>query len=250
MSTYNTKKIWLIGASEGIGEALAFRLAASSAQLALSARNKEKLEALSVRLPGAGNIIAPMDVTDSASVHRAWESLNSRWGGVDIVIYNAGTYEPMSARDFDLRKADTMLDVNFRGALRVLDCVIPPFVGQKRGHIVLVASVAAYRGLPRAIGYGASKAALLHLAENLHIDLNDLGIKVQAVCPGFVKTRLTDKNEFNMPFIISAETAAARIARGMAGSGFEIHFPRRFTMGLKLLGLLPRKLYLKVVSLL
>lgn len=245
---FTSKKIWLIGASEGIGAELAKQLSASGAQLAISARNSDKLDAVIAELPGAGHISVPMDVTDSASVHRGWELIASHWGKIDMVIYNAGTYEPISAKQFDLSEAEAMLDVNFRGVLRMLDCVIPSFLTQRKGHIVLVGSVAAYRGLPREVGYGASKAALFHLAENLYIDLSDSGIKTQIVSPGFVKTRLTQKNDFKMPFIISSEQAAERIVKGINSDAFEIHFPRRFSYGLKALGFLPHKIYLRIAS--
>jgi short-subunit dehydrogenase len=242
------QKIWLVGASEGIGEAVARLLAASGAQLCLSARSGDKLVQLAAALPGAGHLVQTLDVTDAASVRTAWDAIHARWGGLDAVIYNAGAYTPLGAKAFNLAMAESMLDVNFRGALRVLDCVIPDFVARKGGHIVLVASVAGYRGLPRAIGYGASKAALLHLAENLAIDLSDCGVKVQAVCPGFVKTRLTDKNAFPMPFIISPELAAQRIVEGMGSPRFEIHFPKRFSLILKTLQLLPHWLYFKIAN--
>lgn len=248
MSRFAGKKIWLVGASEGIGAVTAMQLAAAGAQLAVSARSAEKLDALVAQLPGAGHVAQALDVTSEESVRAAWNALVLLWGGIDIVIYNAGTYTPMSAKAFNLAATEQMVDVNFRGALRVLDCVIPGFVAKQGGQIVLVASVAAYRGLPRAIGYGASKAALLHLAENLAIDFSDTGIKVQVVCPGFVKTRLTEKNSFDMPFIMEADAAAKRIVDGLASSRFEIHFPKRFSLILKTLQLLPHKLYFMLAN--
>lgn len=248
MSALAGKKIWLVGASEGIGESLAGALALRGAQVCVSARSKDKIEALVAALPGSGHMALSLDVTDGDSVRRAWQELCARWGTADTMVYNAGTYDPMSVKDFDLAKTERMLDVNFHGALRVLDCIIPPMVSRKSGHIVLVASIAAYSGLPKALGYGASKAALLHLAENAHIDLADSHIKVQVVSPGFVKTRLTDKNEFPMPFIITPEIAAERIAAGMESNCFDIHFPKRFTLILKTLRLLPYWLYFQLVK--
>jgi short-subunit dehydrogenase len=248
MNAVTGKKIWLVGASEGIGEALARRLAAAGAHLALSARSKDRIEALAGALPGGNHLALPLDVTQMASIGQAWAELNKQWGGIDILIYNAGAYEPMGAAAFDLKKAEQMLDVNYRGALRVLDYVMPGFIARRGGHIVLVASVAGYGGLPNAIGYGASKAALLHLAENLRLDLGKCDVKVQVVSPGFVKTRLTDKNDFKMPFIVSSELAAERIVSGMSSDRFEIHFPRRFTFMLKALGLLPYRLYFAIVK--
>jgi len=216
------KRIWLVGASTGIGEALAIRLAEAGAQLILSARSETKIKTLAAHLRSSPSTsqhqAVPIDVTDIQSVQAAWTTITAAGEGIDIFIYNAGTYEPMSAQQFDLAQAESMVDVNFRGALRVLSCVLPAFISQNKGHIVLVGSVAAYSGLPNAIGYGASKAALLHLAQNLRVDLANLSIKVQVVSPGFVKTRLTEKNKFPMPFILTPERAADRITRGLANS--------------------------------
>ena len=248
MNTVSGKKIWMVGASEGIGEALAYRLAAEGATIALSARNIEKLKTLAAALPGQGHLALALDVTQQEMISAAWAEIERQWGKIDILIYNAGVYDPMSARQFDLEKVEQMLDVNFRGALRVLHCALPIFIARGAGHIVLVASVAAYSGLPNAIGYGSSKAALLHLAENMRLDLAKSDIQVQVVSPGFVKTRLTDKNNFKMPFMVSAEVAAERIYRGMLSTCFEIHFPRRFTYALKFLRLLPYRVYFALVK--
>ena len=159
------------------------------------------------------------------------------------MIYNAGAYESMNARALDAGRMDAMLDVNYRGAVRMLEHVLPHFLARNAGRLVLVASVAAYRGLPNALGYGASKAALLHLAQNLRADLLDTGITVQVVNPGFVRTRLTAKNTFSMPFLLEPEAAARQLIAGMEGGRFEIHFPKRFTCVMKVLRLLPQGLY-------
>lgn len=235
------RHLWLIGASEGIGAALAHALAAEGVTLTLSARNAERLDALRAELSGDGHRAIPLDVTSASSVAEAWAQVSSLLP--DMVVYNAGAYDPMGAAEFDLAKAERMVDVNFSGALRVLSLVLPAFMARQAGHLVLVASVAAYSGLPRALGYGASKAALLHLAENLHADFDGTPLRVQVVNPGFVKTRLTDKNDFSMPFMITPERAAAAMVRGMQSGAFEIHFPKRFTYLLKFLRLLPYPLY-------
>lgn len=237
------KHYWLIGASEGIGAALALRLAQDGMRLTLSARNAERLEAVRASLPGAGHRAVPIDVTDTAHVAAAWTEV----GLVDGVIYNAGAYQPMDAQHWNLPAIEQMLNVNFYGALRVLTSVLPDFLGRNAGHIVLVSSVAGYRGLPAAIGYGVSKAALIHLAENLKADVDGTAVKVQVVNPGFVKTRLTAKNDFPMPCIISPEKAADYIALGMKSGRFEVHFPRRFSLFLKMLGLLPHGAYFWVL---
>lgn len=239
------KCVWLIGASEGIGAALAVQLSADGAQLVLSARNADRLQDVLKTLTGSGHRTLPMDVCVAEDVARVWQTLAA--SPPDVVICNAGAYTPMDAQHLDLAAVETMLDVNLRGAFRVVAAVLPNYLQQGMGHLVLVGSVAGYRGLPSAIGYGASKAGVMHLAENLKADLKGTGIKVQLVSPGFVKTRLTDKNQFRMPCMISAENAAQHIARGMKSDAFEIHFPKRFTLILKALRLLPSWLYFRLV---
>lgn len=246
MMTFTGKTVWLIGASEGIGAALATKLAGACGHLILSARSEEKLTRLSSALAGNVSVI-PLDVTDMATVSRAWEQLHEQEHLPDIVIYNAGTYVPMDATHFDLSKAEHMVDVNLHGALRVLSVVLPYFVSRDSGHIALVASVAGYRGLPGAIGYGMSKAALIHLAENLKADLSHTSIRVQVINPGFVKTRLTALNDFPMPCIITPEKAAKYIMQGLQRDAFEIHFPKRFSLLLKFVSLLPDRLYFSLL---
>lgn len=240
------KKIWLIGASEGIGRAVAEQLAGLGATLIVSARQADRLATLVATLPGQHHAV-PCDVTDTASVNTAWQSILAT-GGIDIVLYNAGTYDPMSADQFDLLRAEQMMRVNFGGVLPVLAVVVPHFISKKAGHIAMVGSVAGYRGLPGAIGYGASKAALIHLAENLKCDLRQYGIKVQILNPGFVATRLTAKNDFKMPGMIDADTAARAVVAGLASNRFEVRFPFVFTTVMKMLSYLPSWLYFRAVS--
>lgn len=242
-------RVWLVGASAGIGETLALALAARGARLALTARNGSALAALAARL-GQPALILPADVTDSAAVQGAWETLQTRWGGVDLVVYMAGTYAPLDARaaaDIVLPVARQTVAVNFLGALEVGSRVAPwlaaqPSDGRPRG-IVLVASVAGYRGLPRALAYSASKAALIAYAESLYHDLAPAGVGVWVVNPGFVKTRLTAQNEFRMPALIEVDEAVGQIVDGLARGGFEIHFPRRFSWLMKMLAMLPARPY-------
>lgn len=241
----NNKRIWLIGASEGIGAALAKQLAGEGATLVLSARNAQRLAALCSELPGNGHQALAVDVTSLEEVQHAWQSLAA--SPPDMVIYNAGTYTPMDVQQLQIDAVESMLDVNLRGAFRVVSAVMPTFLHQNRGHLVLVGSVAGYRGLPSAMGYGASKAGIMHLAENLKADLKKTDIRVQLVSPGFVKTRLTDMNDFPMPCIITAERAAHYIVAGLQSNRFEIHFPKRFSYVLKLLSLLPAWLYFRLV---
>ncbi|MCY3980309.1 MAG: SDR family NAD(P)-dependent oxidoreductase [Alphaproteobacteria bacterium] len=244
------KRFWLIGASAGIGRQLALRLALEGAAVAASARDGAALASLVEEMVPAqtacgGHAAVPFDVTDSAHTMEAFK----RAGPVDGVIYCAGAYEPMSARRPDLGALETVVDVNLTGALRVLAACVPAFCRRKSGHVVLLGSLSGYRGLPEAWGYGATKAALIHLAENLRCDLRGLGIAVQVCNPGFVATRLTDKNRFAMPFIMTPEAAADRIVRGMAQGRFEIAFPFLMTAALKLLAAMPRPIFFALLSL-
>lgn len=243
MTQFKGKKVWLIGASEGIGAALATGLASAGARVAISARNQTKLEEILAELGGNGHIALPLNVRNYETVKKAWEMLLNKWNGIDIVIYNAGAYQPMGAQQFNLEEIETMLDVNLSGAFRALSFVLPYFIKQNSGHIAMIGSVAGYNGLPNAIGYGASKAGVIHLAQNLKADLGDTNIKVQLINPGFVDTRLTRKNTFKMPFLITPEKAAGYIICGLASNSFETHFPKRISLILKAFSFLPNPVY-------
>jgi len=233
MTQFSGKTFWLIGASEGLGRALAKRLDGEGARVILSARNGDRLEQLRDELQNA--LVVPLDVTDTAAVQKAAASV----GPLDGVIYNAGAYEPMRATDWDSDAALRMSDVNFTGALRVLGEVVPGFVRQGRGDITLVGSLAGYRGLPAAIGYGASKAALVSLAETMRFDLKGTGITVRLVNPGFIKTRLTAKNSFRMPMLITPETAAEHVLKAMRKRRFRTDFPAPFSWAIRCMDYLP-----------
>lgn len=240
--------IWLIGASEGIGRALALQLAQYGHRLIISARNAERLQSLQAEMHSEYHVILPLDVTDTASVTKAWQEIVAQQAWPDCMIYNAGTYDPLTADQFDLGKIEQMIDINLHGALRVLADVIPHFVAQRRGHIALVGSVAGYRGLPGAMGYSSSKAALINLAECLRCDLTKHNIKVQIINPGYVQTRLTAKNNFAMPMMISPENAARIIARQLFKPVFEIRLPWLFTTICKLFQILPNWLYYRLLT--
>ncbi|MEM1399221.1 MAG: SDR family NAD(P)-dependent oxidoreductase, partial [Pseudomonadota bacterium] len=188
------KTYWIVGASEGLGRALAEEMDAAGAKLILSARSQDRLEALAGALKHTARAV-PCDVTSSDSVLAAWQSV----GDIDGVIYMAGAYEPMRAQDWNGDDVARICEVNFTGATRILSHVVPSFTKRGAGHIVIVGSLAGYRGLPGAIGYGASKAAIMHLAETLEADLWHTPVRVQLFNPGFIRTRLTDKNQFSMP---------------------------------------------------
>lgn len=219
---FQDKTYWLVGASHGLGYALAQALDAEGARLILSARSPKPLQDLADSLNGAKSL--PLDVTDSAAVAQAADKA----GRVDGVIYCAGAYDPMAAPDWDPESAEQMADVNFMGALRVLGHVVPDMADRNAGHVVIIGSLAGHRGLPNAIGYGASKAAVMHLAENIRADLRGTNVKVQIMNPGFIRTRLTDKNAFEMPQIMSAEDAARRTLNAMKSNLFSASFPAPF----------------------
>ena len=233
MSRFNNKTYWLIGASEGLGRALAQRLDAEGATVILSARSRDRLDGLKAELTNAR--VLPLDVTNGADVRQAAQEA----GDVDGVIYNAGTYEPMHTTQWDSDSALRMMDVNFTGVMRVMGEVMPGMVAKNRGDITLIGSLAGYRGLPAAIGYGASKAALISLAETMRFDLGGTGVVVRVVNPGFIKTRLTQKNDFPMPMLMSADDAAARVMKAMGKRRFRTDFPAPFSWGIRAFAALP-----------
>jgi NAD(P)-dependent dehydrogenase (short-subunit alcohol dehydrogenase family) len=233
ISDWHGKRVWLVGASSGIGAATARELAARGARLALSARRADKLQALAID----GALLLPCDATDVASLAAARSQLLAAWGGVDLVVYLAGDYVPMRADSFDLTVAEQVVTVNFNGAMRLASLVLPDL--KSGGGIAFVASVAGYRGLPKALCYGPGKAALIHFAECLHFDLAPQGIGVWVINPGFVATPLTAQNDFTMPALLTPEQAAQELVDGLGKGGFDIHFPKRFTRVLKLLAHLP-----------
>ncbi len=233
ITEWTGKRVWLVGASSGIGAALARELARRGARLALSARSADKLRALDL----ADALLLPCDATDGGSLAAARQALLGAWGGVDLVVYLAGDYVPMRAEGFDLAVAEKVIEVNFNGALRLAATVLPSLA--PGGGIAFVASVAGYRGLPNALAYGPGKAALIHFAECLYLDLHPQGIGVWVINPGFVATQLTAKNDFAMPALLTPEQAATATVDGFAQGDFEIHFPKRFTRVMKLLAHLP-----------
>jgi NAD(P)-dependent dehydrogenase (short-subunit alcohol dehydrogenase family) len=248
IGSWRDRRVWLVGASSGIGEALARRLLAAGARVALSARRAAPLAELAGAAASASHaLVLPMDVTDVASVRAAHDRLLSQWGGVDLAIWVAGTYSAMSADDFDLEAALAIVETNLDGALHGLQVLLPTLRRQRSGGVALVSSVAGYRGLPKSLAYGPTKAALINLAESLYLDLHPLGVGVYLVNPGFVETPLTARNDFRMPALITSDEAAARILDGLARGRFEIHFPARFTLALNLLRLLPYRLYFAAI---
>lgn len=241
------RRCWIIGASTGIGAALAEALAERGARVAVSARRAEPLAGLAVRFGKSRVLALALDITDAAALEAAAAKIAASWGGIDLVVVMAGEYKPMRAWELDLAAARTMVEVNLVGCFNALAAVIPRLLEQGSGTIALVSSVAGYRGLPRSLVYGPTKAAVINLAETLYLDLQPKGIGVCVVNPGFVRTPMTAVNEFRMPALIEPVEAAKEIVAGLEKGEFEIHFPKRFTRWLKLLRLLPYGRYFPAV---
>jgi short-subunit dehydrogenase len=237
------RRYWLVGASEGLGRALAQQMSAAGAELILSARTAERLESLAATLPGPAQVL-PMDVADPSSVRAAVEAA----GRIDGLVWLAGVYTPMTAQNFDPEVAAEMIAVNLGGAMRVLGHVVPLMLAQGAGHLVLTGSLSAYRGLPGAIGYGASKAGIASLAESLQVDLRGTGILVQLANPGFIETRLTAKNDFSMPGLMRPDEAAGHILRLMQTRRASAAFPGWFAAFFRLGRFLPQSLWLRLVG--
>ena len=237
------KRYWLVGASEGLGRALAERMSRAGVELVLSARNTERLQALAESLPGKASIV-PVDVSDMQSVRDAAKAA----GEIDGVVYLAGVYWPQPVQAWDAEQVAAMCDINFTGAARVLGAVVPAMVARGSGHVVLTGSLAGFRGLPGAIGYGASKAGLMSLAESMQADLRGSGIEVQLVNPGFIRTRLTEKNDFTMPFIMEPEAAAALMFDHMGTEKFKKSFPAFFSRVFRFSQFLPDWAYYRLFA--
>jgi NAD(P)-dependent dehydrogenase (short-subunit alcohol dehydrogenase family) len=249
IDNWQGRRVWLIGASTGIGAATARLLLSRGARVAISARKREALQALAntgtEARPEA--LVLPLDVTDHASVLAARDSIVATWGGFDLVLLVAGGYNEMRADAIDLAAVDALIDLNLRAPYLVLDAVLPQLLRQGVGGIGLVASVVGYGGLPKALVYGPTKAALINLTESLYFDLHDKGLAVYQINPGFVDTPLTAQNDFAMPALMTADAAALAMVDGIERGEFHIHFPKRFTFGLRLARLLPYRLYFWLV---
>lgn len=241
MRDFRGKRYWLVGASEGLGLALAHKLSAAGADLVLSARNAETLAAAVASLPGKATAL-PLDVGDSASMTAAAGQL----GALDGMVFLAGVYWPMRAQDWDAKAAEAMADINFTGCIRAVGAALPGMVARGSGHVVITGSLSGFRGLPGAIGYAASKAGTMVLAESLYADLRKTGIAVQLANPGFIRTRLTAKNDFAMPFIMEPGAAADIMFRHMQSGRFKVSFPTVFSWLFRGGQLLPDWLYYRM----
>jgi NADP-dependent 3-hydroxy acid dehydrogenase YdfG len=244
MSGWAGKRYWLVGATEGLGAALAQKISAAGAEVIVSGRNAARCAEVAEGLPGRAQGL-PVDVQDSAAVSQAATSL----GQIDGVVFLAGVYWPMQAQELDAEQFVAMADVNFTGAARVIGAVLPAMVARDAGHIVLTGSLAGFRGLPGAMGYAASKAGVMSLAESLRADLWRTGVRVQLANPGFIKTRLTDKNAFAMPFLMTPEQAAQQMFELMCDEvAFQRSFPRLFSYVFRLSRFLPDWAYYRLFA--
>ena len=242
----NQKKIWVTGASSGIGKAVAEKFAREGWKVAISARREELLKAIAED----DNISSyPVDVTDINKIKGVFEKILEEFGDLDLCIFNAGTYDPKLEREINIDQIRKTIEVNFFGVVNCVKCIEKYFKTKKNGHISIVSSIAGYRGLPNSSGYGPSKAALSNLAESLYFDFKKFDVRVSLISPGFIKTPLTDKNDFHMPFIKSPEFAAEKIYNGLVKSNaFEITFPKQLTILFKLFKVLPNRIYLFLIS--
>lgn len=248
ITNWQGQRVWLIGASTGIGRSLAEALHARGAQVIISARQQASLMEFVAQHPGSQALT--LDVTDREAVEHAAQQLNAQ-GGLDLVCYCAGHYKPMRADAIDLDELLRHQQVNQTGALHVVAAVVPAMLSAARDgrspHLSLVASVAGLRGLPQSLAYGPTKAALINLAETLFLDLRPKGVAVSVVNPGFVATPLTAQNDFHMPALLTPAQAAQAMLQGWQHGAFQIHFPRRFTAWLQLLRVLPYSWYFALV---
>lgn len=247
ITDWKNRRIWIIGASTGIGASLADALIALGAKVAVSARRAEPLDEMVKRYGTDRSIALPLDIVKLATFTAAHDKLVAAWGGYDLAIFMAGDYKAMRAWEIDLAVAKNMIDINLNGFYNGLSLVVPQLMKQGNGGVALVSSVAGYRGLPKSLVYGPTKAALINLAETLYLDLQPRGLDVYVINPGFVKTPLTAQNDFTMPHLITPEEAAKSIIEGFEDGDFEIHFPKAFTRQLKFLRHLPYRFYFSAV---
>ena len=241
------KKVWITGASSGIGKALALKFANEGWQVAASARRENLLKELEKT---NSNIYSfPLDVIDLENTKKTFQTILKKLNKIDLCIFATGIYDPNTEKEININKMQDVMKINFFGTVNCIKAVGEDFKQKKEGHISIVSSVAGYGGLPNSSGYGPSKAALINLTESLYFDFKRYNIRVSLISPGFIKTPMTDKNKFKMPFIKSAEFAANKIYKGLINNNnFEITFPKELTIIMKIFKILPYKIYFYLVS--
>jgi len=246
MTERHNKLAWITGGGTGIGKALALSLDQDGWKVVISGRTEEKLQAVVEQGARISHLV--LDVTDKVQNQQVFNDLCEQHGLPDLVVLNAGDYTPMPLDDFDLDLIYKLNQVNYLGVMNGLACILPAMKERQSGQILLMSSVAGYRGLPDAAPYGATKAALINFAEALYMPLKEQGVLLRVVNPGFVTTQLTAQNDFKMPAEITTTEAAERIVKGLETPGFEMTFPKRFTYILKLLRVLPYRIYFFLIS--
>ena len=241
------KNIWITGASSGIGKALAIKFANEGWQVAASARRESLLKELSNQYTNIQSF--PLDVTDSDKCKSVFKDIVDKFENIEICVFGTGIHDPQSEKKFNLEKIKKIMEVNFFGTMNSINSVYDYFGQRKVGQISIISSVAGYRGLPAAGAYCASKSALTSFAESLHFEMKRKNVRVSLLSPGFIKTPMTDQNDFPMPMIKSPEFAADQIYNGLIKkSGFEIHFPKVFTFFMKFLRILPSSIYFRFLE--
>ena len=244
---WNGFRVWIIGASSGIGAAFARELIIRGARVALSARNAQALFEIAAGGSPEQTLVLPLDVTHPVEISDAFDRIGLSWSGLDLAVLLAGTHQSVRAWELDAPQARKLVETNLIGVMNASAALVPAFYRRAAGGIAIVSSVAGYGGLPSSLVYGATKAALINFTETLYLDLAPCGIGVYLINPGFVETPLTGKNEFAMPALISAQEAALEMIKGFEGGEFEMHFPKRFTLWVKLLRFLPYRLYFPLI---
>lgn len=249
MTSFPWKTVWIVGASSGLGAETARRLANGGCTVAVSARSADALEKMAAESYGDGGrmIAKPLDVTDPAACRRVLEEIEAEAGLPDLVVQCAGVYTPMSAKEFDLDGFRRHVEINLMGVAAIVDPVLEKFLERGRGKISIVASISGYRGLPLATAYGPTKAALINLVESLKTQLHGTGVDVQVINPGFVRTPLTDQNDFRMPNLMELEDAAEKMVKGLNSNRFEVTFPWQLTKKLRFAAMLPYWLYFRLI---
>jgi NADP-dependent 3-hydroxy acid dehydrogenase YdfG len=248
--TLQGARVWLTGASSGIGEALVPLLASRGGRVAVTARRADRLETLAQtwRRTGAQVLIVPADVTDRDAVIAAARTIEDAWGGIDLALFNAGGHPPPSGAGFDSAQFVGVMALNYFSVIYGIDAVLPGMLARGTGTIAAVASLAGYRAVPTAAAYGAAKAAVIHALDSMRFDLEPHGIQLVTINPGFVKSPLTDRNRFKMPFLMDVGDAARLIVAGLERGRREIHFPGQLSWSLKVLRLLPYPLYSWIIQ--
>ena len=241
------KTIWITGGSTGIGKALAIKFANEGWNVAVSARRESLLKELSDKYQNITSF--PLDVTEKENCQNVFSQIKEKYNEIDFCFFSTGTWDPKKEKDIDLEQIENVFKINFFGTLNSIKAVEKYYKDKKEGTIAIVSSIAGYRGLPNSTGYGPSKSALNNLTESLYFDFGRYNVRICLVSPGFIKTPMTDKNDFKMPFLKTPEFAAEKIYEGLVNKkSFEIHFPKELTLALKLFKILPSKIYFNLVK--